>query len=163
MKYDGSAVISPDGVYRWHLWRVVNEQGTGNIGWVMLNPSTADAQKDDATIRRCIQYSRAWGYRRMDVVNLFSYRATDPTQLLQAKDPVGPKTDDWIRVIAMQSARLVLAWGKVSPALAKRSGEVLDLVKMNPLSCLGRNKDGSPKHPLYLPKDAQLKAWKDRQ
>lgn len=51
------------------------------IGFVMLNPSTADATNDDPTIRRCTRFAQFWGYGAIEVVNLFAYRATRPIQL----------------------------------------------------------------------------------
>jgi len=83
--------------------------------FVMLNPSTADATHDDATIRRCRSFAEAMGHEAIDVVNLFGLCSTDPRELKRAlaegRDPIGPKNDGHI-VEAMATARtIVCAWG----------------------------------------------------
>jgi hypothetical protein len=65
-------------VYRYELRRVWDAQ-LGLACWVMLNPSTADANEDDPTIRRCVNFARTWGYGGIVVRNLFALRATDPS------------------------------------------------------------------------------------
>jgi hypothetical protein len=75
----------------------------------MLNPSTADGKEDDPTIRRCIGFAKSWGNGSLEVVNLFGFRATDPKELLEVKDPIGPENNIWIGLAANESARIVLA------------------------------------------------------
>jgi hypothetical protein len=116
----------------------------------MLNPSTADASRDDATIRRCASFSRAWGFGAMVVVNLFALRATDPRRLREAADPVGPRNDGAIRGAAGGSDAVVAAWGRHG-SLRGRDERVLDLLRDHDVRLLGVNADGSPRHPLYLP------------
>ena len=72
-----NAVISACGRYRYLLTRRVGP-GTRAVTFIMLNPSTADATRDDPTIRRCIGFARSWGIGGVDVVNLFAFRATEP-------------------------------------------------------------------------------------
>jgi hypothetical protein len=124
----------------------------------MLNPSTADHLTDDATITRCTSRAVAGGFGRLDVVNLFPLRATDPDELLGHPDPVGPRekglSADGAILDAIDRAHTVIcAWGAHSAA-APRAAEVMDLIRMtgmrNKLYHLGLNKDGSPKHPLYI-------------
>ena len=57
----------------------------------MLNPSTADHLADDPSITRCMSRAVAGKFGRLDVVNLFPLRATDPNELLTHPDPIGPK------------------------------------------------------------------------
>jgi hypothetical protein len=91
--FDGverSAAVSRCGRCRWWLRRTDPRGGSGRVvAFLMLNPSTADAQRDDPTIRRCLGFARAWGYSVLEVRNLFAWRATDPRELLTAADPVG--------------------------------------------------------------------------
>lgn len=75
-----AAEFSGCGRYRYSLRRRWADGGPPAC-WIMLNPSTADAEKDAPTIRRCIGFSKAWGHNALVVVNLFALRSTDPTAL----------------------------------------------------------------------------------
>jgi hypothetical protein len=117
----------------------------------MLNGSTADAEKDDPTIRRCIGFAKRWGYGSLEVVNLFGYRTTLPTELKKAPDPVGPENDQYIAAAAKRARKIIVAWG-AHGAFKGRNKEVLDLLCKSGFSaeCLGTTKDGHPRHPLYI-------------
>lgn len=78
-----AAVISPDGVYRYRLDRELPTQletRSRTVCFVMLNPSTADADQDDPTIRRCLGFAETWGYDKLVVVNLFGYPQRRPVR-----------------------------------------------------------------------------------
>lgn len=143
-----SAEISECGRYRYWLRRSYLHGGNGQVvAFLMLNPSTADALQDDPTIRRCLAFTRAWGYSILSVRNLFALRATDPKELLTAEDPIGPQND--AELLALRTAHLVIAaWGAKVPF--GRDRKVLELLAGVPLFCLGTTKDGSPRHPLYV-------------
>jgi len=79
--------------------------------WVMLNPSTADASKDDPTIRKCIGFTTRMGFERLVVVNLFAWRATEPRELTQHVDIIGPRNNEFIKSYAADAAVIVCAWG----------------------------------------------------
>lgn len=152
---DNSAVLSPDGVYRYVLRR---EWADGQcVAFLMFNPSTADASLDDPTIRKCRGFARQWGYGRMVIVNLFTIRSTDPRKVSRTVDPVGPM-GDYYTVEALDDAReLICAWGcgsHMKGSLAKRPAKVLGYIRERhpylPIQCLGRGADGSPRHPLML-------------
>ena len=150
------ASISSCETYRYALWRDWEPSLTlGRVCWVMLNPSTADAEHDDPTIRRCISFSKAWGYGGLIVVNLFGYRATQPAEMLYAADPVGPENDAKIReVLDSALTRLVVcAWGQNAPR--DRESEVLDIIEAmgREPHALRLTKGHAPAHPLYLPGD----------
>ena len=117
---------------------------------VGLNPSTADALKNDPTIRRCIGFARDNGYGSLFVTNLFAYRATHPRDLFAATDPVGPDNDPWLKEISGRSDTLLLAWGNHGQ-FRERDQMVSDLLQNG--FCLGINQTGTPKHPLYVKKD----------
>ncbi len=151
--------------YRFHLWREWREfddlQPVRRCCFIMLNPSTADANIDDPTIRKCMRFTSAWGYNRLDVVNLFAYRATDPKELTKAHDPIGVANDTWIGATAAKCSLVVCAWGN-GGHLHQRGKEVLRMLyplPTNKLAFLGSNKDGSPKHPLYLPNATKLNLY----
>jgi hypothetical protein len=69
--------------------------------FIGLNPSTADEKEDDPTIKRCINYSKKWGYGGLCMVNLFAFRATDPSDLKAFHEPIGLENDKWIKRLAL--------------------------------------------------------------
>lgn len=150
MKRD--ALISDCGQFRYSLTRVW-DNALPRVVFVMLNPSTADALVDDATIRRCIAFAKVLGFGSLQVVNLFAYRATDPRDLKAAGYPVGEVNDDWIIQACSEADTVVCAWGANARGMT-RADEVLQLIRMwawrSPVA-LSVTADGIPKHPLYLP------------
>ena len=148
----GSAYISSDGLYRYSLMRDISPLvGCGTCTFVMLNPSTADAAQDDPTIRRCMGFARTWGFGRLKVVNLYAYRATKPSDLWLADDPIGPENDHVLSIAFGGSDLLIAAWG--AHAKRDRVAEILSW-PVRPRLCLGLTKSGAPRHPLYLRRDA---------
>jgi len=143
--YDKSAVISECGQYRYELRRIWQPK-TGAVCFVMLNPSTADADIDDPTIRRCMGFAATWGYGGIIVGNLFAYRATDPNFLKIIQDPVGPMNDEFLKVMSERADITICAWGDHGRYL-NRGSAILRLLDVP--NCLAINKSGSPKHPLY--------------
>lgn len=128
----------------------------------MLNPSTADHEIDDPTIKRCISFAKQWGFAGVTVVNLFDYRATDPKDLKKAKTPVSELADDYIGYAGDQCDLLVAAWGNHG-AYQDRAEAVNWLFVHIPgysgIKCLGLTAKGQPKHPLYLRKDTELEDY----
>lgn len=154
----GSAVLSECGTYRYRLERRI--ESCGNlVTFIMLNPSTADAEKDDPTIRRCMGFARSWGFARLIVVNLFALRATDPNALCDESefiDPTGPDNLAHIQRAKADSSFAVVAWG-AHPAAKHARPEILAaaLDPWRAVMALGLTKDGSPRHPLYVRGDAR--------
>ena len=147
-----SAVISDDGLYRYLLTRTWGDAAGPLVVWIMLNPSTADADVDDPTIRRCIRFSRERGFARLSVVNLFALRATNPKALMSAKDPVGPENYDYVRGAVQMASLVVAAWGAGLAATGYYppvDDWRAENAEYSPV-CLGRTKDGHPRHPLYV-------------
>ena len=131
------------------LWR----EWIGGDGYAMfvgLNPSTADETMDDPTVRRCINFAKAWGYGALCMTNIFAFRATDPADMKAAIDPVGPDNDKTLLEMARSAGVVIAAWG-VHGAYLERSAKVHHM--LGPLHCLALTKEGHPGHPLYLPKD----------
>lgn len=155
---NGGAEI--DGDYRYRLWRDVGGAGR-EVLWVMLNPSTADGQHNDATIRKCIRFSQLWGYGRFTVMNLFAFRATDPKDMKAAADPVGPRNDDVLAEGMARAKAVVVAWG-ANGSFRDRDLAFADRHAGVRFQCLGVTKDGSPQHPLYIPYDRPLTPWTPR-
>jgi hypothetical protein len=160
-----SAVISECGKYRYLLTRVWDES-LPSAAFVMLNPSTADATRDDNTVRRCIDFAKAWHAGGIAVVNLFALRATDPRKIFDCyyghngmtpMSPVGDDNDRHIREVVKQCHPVVVAWG-TKGVMLNRGERVMKLLADAGLvvHCLGFTKDGQPRHPLYVPKNQQL-------
>lgn len=150
------AQISKCGLYRYSLTR---EWGDGpKLPVVMLNPSTADATKNDPTIRRLAGpggFALREGYAGLIVANLFAFRATDPESMANASDPIGPQNDDVLEGMAVQAALsgvpVLCAWGAHWMA-PPRAYVVTSLMREAGarLVCLGLTKSGAPRHPLYV-------------
>ena len=141
------AVFSKDRIYRYALWRTWDENLPKAL-FIGLNPSTADEIQDDPTIRRCIRYSRDWGYGGYIMGNIFGYRSTNPLVLKQIKDPIGDKNNYWLKKLHKEASITIAAWGNHGNLL-NRGNEVVDLI--DSLHCLRLTKEGNPWHPLYLP------------
>lgn len=146
----GTAHFSRCERYRYALTRTW-DRTLPSVLFVGLNPSTADATRDDATVRRCTTFARDWGFGSVALVNLFAFRSTDPSLLPHEDDPVGPANDEWINRLAAESGQVIIAWG-IHGALLQRDQQVLQLIE-EPF-CLGKTKNGSPRHPLYLRRTA---------
>ena len=157
----GSAVLDATRRYRYSLFR--RWGGGSRIAlWIMLNPSTADHLTDDPTIRRCIGFSKRWGYDALSVVNLFPLRATRPQQLQMAKGDArgGPENDIAICDEAEHAALIVAAWG-AHGSLWDRDVEVRRLLRAQGRTVhhIGLTQGGQPRHPLYLPGDVAPVIW----
>lgn len=154
-----TATISDCGNYRYHLGRT---WGDGPImRFIMLNPSTADADIDDPTIRRCISFAKREECGAIAVVNLFAFRATKPADMMVAPDPIGPDNQahlqSWIGSEPGFTKEIVAAWG-ANPMAAQRFKEIVEfgLLRTRTWQCLGKTKSGAPRHPLYVKGDAPL-------
>lgn len=158
------AILSPDKQYRYWLRRPIS--GKVPVVFCMLNPSTADADKDDPTIRRCMNFAKQWDGSDLVVVNLFALRSTDPAGLFAEGivDPVGPDNDTMIEAAAQfahgNGGLFVCAWGSAGKTrwqkkfVADRAEEVLGIVERcgcKPLQLRLSPITGQPWHPLYLP------------
>lgn len=167
-----TATISDDGRYRYNLTRLVSptvEQRLdgdtrSRVLWIMLNPSTADANKDDPTIRKCRGFTERLGGKEFEVVNLFAYRATRPGALWQADkdgiDIIGPDNGRHIQEAVERSEMVIAAWGSHvnGKALARaRVQRVRETVE--DLFHLSLSKHGHPRHPLMLGYKHQPTRW----
>jgi hypothetical protein len=156
-----SAEISPCQRYRYKLyreWNDINAQRFRFVMWIGLNPSTADATQDDPTIRRCREFTRAWGFASMVMCNIFAYRATDPRVMKAAADPIGPDNDRTLQWVARSAALVICAWGAHGTHL-DRDQRVREILPPSKLHYLRLTKDGHPGHPLYLPAHLDPQPW----
>lgn len=148
------ATFSEDRVYRYDLQRWWADRPERLVCWIMLNPSTADENRNDPTVRQCIDFSTGWGYDGLVVVNLFALRSPKPAVLKTHPDPVGPSNDAYIyRWATHADVDLVVgAWG-AHGTLRNRGLIVRDRLEAAgvQLHALGVTKAGHPWHPLYRP------------
>lgn len=150
------ATISEDEIFRYSLWRNwedVHATAPSNdcCLWICLNPSTADALNDDATVRKCVGFAQRWGHTSIEIVNMYAFRSRHPRMLKLATDPVGPDNDMWILRAVARSKRVIAAWGN-APIIRERDvalGRLLETAGVE-LSCLGVTGWGRPRHPLVL-------------
>lgn len=162
-----SAVLSPDGRYRYRLRRMWASD-LPHVLFVMLNPSTADASIDDPTIRRCMSFARTWHHGGIEVVNLFAYRTHDPDELDLIRtldgggDIVGPDNDRHVGEALSDPlvGTVVVAWGAHMLARIRgRNMYRLILAHDHRPMCLGITKKGDPTHPLYVRQDTEPVEW----
>lgn len=149
------ATISECGFYRYELWRFWDELKP-KLLFIMLNPSTADSELDDPTIRRCIGFAKKWGYGGFYVGNLFAFRSKKPTDLLNEENPYGDFNNYYLSEMANKCSVAVCAWGNF-PVLKKMGiSPTLDNIHI-PKKYIDLSINGTPKHPLYLKKELELK------
>ncbi len=159
------AIISDCGKYRYKLWREAHPNGFGVLCFVLLNPSTADADQDDPTVRKCVGFASRMLYRQVIIVNLFAYRATRPIDLLKATsegiDIVGPDCDKFLQQTFYNSSRIIAGWGNNAVKIDNGGTRRLIVMARAELYCLSKNLTGEPKHPLYIGYHncSQLATW----
>lgn len=154
------AIVSACGAYRYRLWRYWQPEDPP-MCFIMLNPSTADANEDDATIRRCMGFARLHNAGGIEIANLFAWRSTNPEALryLDGKatdDIIGPDNDEAImtavNVTLEREGKVVLAWGANAKYHKEREKAVLNMLLVNCMvraHALAVTANGHPKHPLY--------------
>lgn len=163
------AIFSPCGLYRYRLTRYLAPAKTPYIEkenlivWLMFNPSTADATRNDATIRRVIGFSKRWGYTFSDIYNLFAFRSTHPGKLGRIEDPIGPHNEEYLKLIPYDVV-VVAAWGGILPGGRRLWANwfiaVRKMLAARNTFTLGMCANGKdPRHPLMLPYSAQLQKW----
>lgn len=149
-----SAVFSRCGKYRYRLDRKWDDS-LPPLAFGMLNPSTADHERNDATIERCERRAKALGFGSLIVWNLFAFRATDPKALRNESDPIGPYNDGFIlealHETKSRSGKVVVGWGAHGQYL-ERYETITDVARSLNISlyCLGMTNAGQPRHPLYV-------------
>jgi len=151
MLIDKGATLTVDRLYRYLLWRIWDDTKRPAL-FIGLNPSTADENIDDPTIRRCMGFAMDWGNGGLIMANIFAYRATNPKELRCIVDPIGRDNDDYLLSAHKEAGITILAWGNGGAYLNR--GCIV--TKMLAGAChLRMTKQGQPQHPLYLPKTAR--------
>jgi hypothetical protein len=158
MALSRQAAFSADRRYRWWLQRCWTPEQP-KLLFIGLNPSRADAECDDPTLRRLLGFARAWGFGGLEVVNLFARCSSSPAVLRRSSDPVGAENNQWLQRSVAAADALWLGWGN-GGAWRQRDQQVLDLLAPQlradtPLLAVGLTASGQPRHPLYAPAAAQ--------
>ena len=168
----GSASFSEDRHYRYSLERrymplLTQQRPVRHVTWIMLNPSRADGETDDMTIRKCSGFCARWGYHEFMVINLFALIATDPAELISAPDPVGIYNDSFVSAAITRAAAgpdnlLIAAWGGFDhPLIMSRVLAVRALVEGAglKLQSLGCTRNGAPHHPSRISYTTPRTPW----
>lgn len=164
--FDGAGMekgarFSESRIHRYALWRIWDKDEPA-VMFVGLNPSTADENVDDPTIKRCIDFAKRWGYGSLYMLNLFAFRATKPKDMKKADDKVGPDNDAALEEYAYKSREIIAAWG-VNGTLDGRDQEVCESpLYYCKLMCLRKTKGGHPEHPLYVPQVTERIVFRER-
>lgn len=168
-----NTIFSPDRKYRYTLWRDWSAQMKDGVfftedphldyypgkrdtfvQFIGLNPSTATETTNDATVRRCINFAKFWGFGAMCMTNIFAWRDTDPAKMKGQHDPVGQDNDTHLIKVGLDAGLIIAAWGTHGTHF-QRGYEVVGMLRNRldkKLYCLGKTANGHPKHPLYLSK-----------
>ena len=173
------AIFSPCKLYRFFLTRRIQEDNR-TLLFIGLNPSIADANFNDQTLRRLLQICRFLGYGKLVVLNLFSRVSKSPKQLQLCSDPIGKENNNFLSAYTFIWSRnyfwdLCFGWGRKG-SLYQRDKFVIELLRiylvtrstfckeaLGPLA-FGLTKDGDPRHPLYLPSESVLRPfdWQEK-
>jgi hypothetical protein len=141
-----AAVLSRCGRYRYALRRTWDATKP-RVLFIGVNPSTADAKRDDPTLRRCIRFATDWGFGALAIGNLFAFRSPNPKRLTRMHNPIGPHNDAWLRRLGEESTLVVAAWGSGGRLLDR---EQTVRAMFDSLQCLGTTAGGFLRHPLYV-------------
>lgn len=162
MQISKTAELSHCGTYRYRLDRILCP---GRVAAMIgVNPSTADADVDDHTIRKLLGFADRLSIGHWIVGNVCAYRATDVKKLAAVEDPVGPENEQYLSQIIQSAELVIVAWGtlgKLPPILRGRWRTVVRLAnhQSKSLYCWGVAQDGHPRHPLMLSYDTPLVHW----
>lgn len=150
-----NAKFSECGKYRFWLIRTWKPQEHDEhiLMLIGLNPSTANAKSDDPTIRSIIRLAKENGYHGIVMTNLFPFITPYSRDLAMDIDPVHMELNDRCLQANAAHCDVCFCWGNFS----RIEDRAKTIIAMFPEAlCFGKNKNGSPKHPLYLKANTQL-------
>lgn len=139
------AMFSECGKYRYALWRIWDD-ALPKAMCIGLNPSTANATKNDNTISLLIAMLTKLGFGGFYMTNLFAWISSNPNDLLTCDDPIS-ENDNHLKAVRNYCQTVIACWGSF-----KQIGERADVViKMfDNIKCFGTTSNGSPWHPRAL-------------
>ncbi len=150
---DNGAMFSENRKHRYSLWRIWDKE-LPKVAFIGLNPSTANENKNDPTIRRVVSFAKLWGYGGVYMLNCFPYVTSVPKEIELNWDYININ-DNSLRSLGRECELIIFAWGNFE--IVKNEGRDIKMQEYFPVAkCLGKNKNGSPKHPLYIPSNIQL-------
>lgn len=162
-----SAYIYGDGdIYRGELVREWNP-ALPELTICGLNPSTADAERDDQTIKKEIGFATRWGFGSIRKYNAYDYRATKPSAMWRAQrdgiDIIGSAnaallTAALLRVLTRGGTFMVAWGGNIDLERQRDLGRRIAASGVTPM-CWGMNGDGTPTHPVMLPYATPATPW----
>ena len=125
------------------------DKSKNKILYIMLNPSLADDKNDDPTIRRLINFTKKFNYGGFLVGNIFTKITPNPKEIDKSKG-MSDKNFEKLLNLINKVDQIVYAWGN-----SVEEPQLLKELILSP-KCFGKNLNGTPKHPLYLPKNSKL-------
>lgn len=149
---DAGAHFSSCRQYRYALWRIW-DRNKPMVMIIGLNPSTADETESDKTITRVKGFSESWGFGGFFMMNLHCYVTEYPDQLVLEEEIHEKVNDCYFEQYARLCQTIVFAWGNFK--VAKPRAKIM-IEKFPDAFAIILNKNGSPRHPLYIKGDAQL-------
>lgn len=160
---ESGAKFSPCRRYRYVLWRTW-DPSKAVLVFLMLNPSTANEEDDDATTKKIMRIVANQGYGGIRIVNLFAVRHRNPEILLEMADPIGPDNDRTLREEIARGRTIVCAWGnggtgKLRALVKLRAIKVMRLLMGAETRALSVTQDGEPGHPLFLSDESVPVVW----
>lgn len=144
---DSGAEFSKCLRFRYLLWRIW-DTSLPVVLVIGLNPSTANATRDDATIWKLIRLTKNWKYGGFYMANCFPHMATNPKNMkpnLRLE-----KNDYWIKLAAYKCEKVLFAWGNF-PIISQTKRDQKMKTYFPKALVIAHNKNGTPKHPLYAP------------
>ena len=151
-----TATFSKDRAYRYTLSREWQSTMPRAV-FICLNPSVASEYEDDPTVRKCIGFAKRWGCGSLTIVNLFALVETDPAKMKRHPNPIGDENDAHIQSVARSAAFVIAAWGGDGSHM-NRAADVCRMLN-GQVKCLGRTRDGFPRHPVMRAYAAALESF----
>lgn len=147
--------ISDCGNYKYWLTKEWDKD-LPRVMYIILNPTTADSEIDNQTLKKCIGFAKGWGYGSVEVFNLFSYITKDLNILKNIIEEngeeaaIGPENDEWIKIAVEKADLIVLAWGNKGEEFRDRTEKILNILKGKKVKCLGKTAKKQPRNPRTL-------------
>ena len=152
------STFSDDKKYRYELHRIW-DTADPLVLFILLNPSKADDTENDLTTIRCINFAREMKYGGIYIANLYAYISTDPDELKNVADPVGPENKKYIEELIKKVKTVVYGYGPKTIDSNPEPEWLKDLV--NEPFCFKKTKEGYPWHPRSIEKTCSFVPFRE--